>query len=214
MSEFKATSTHELREAARAYLANVFNPGGPPGDPHVVQAATYVLTCSFQEEPDVRPPIPLKEDDLFAQAGPPAAINEGGDTYAGGANWMPTVGKDPRFLRSGMAGIVEGGEQGYRRPKTPGIPPAQDGPLSFLQFATWESGDYFLDQVRLAAHEIASYHKPTEDQTQRHLLLTLALEQYLVSVIQACPPGPERSTAISWARASKMFAAAAISLEK
>lgn len=121
-----------------------------------------------------------------------------------------------------LAGIMEGGEQGKRgdmRPMTAGIAPATEGPLQVLQFHrhTDVTGQAEFDDVariRRAAKEIASYHKPTEEQTQRHQLLSIALEDFLLYIVQACPPGPERSTAISWARAAKMFAAAAISLEK
>lgn len=100
------------------------------------------------------------------------------------------------------------------RPKTAGIPPATQGPLAVLQFQNgWTADSDLSAKIRAAAKEIASYHSPTEDQATRHRILSLALEDFLVYIVQACPPGPERSTAISWARASKMFAAAAISLE-
>ena len=127
---------------------------------------------------------------------------------------QPTTSTPGFFRPSGrpLSGI-EGSVTDDMRPKTAGIPPATKGPLAVLQFEKGSGEPDIIDTIRKAAKEISSYHMPVADQAQRHRLLNLALEDFLVTIVQACPPGPERSTAISWARASKMFAAAAISLE-
>ena len=100
---------------------------------------------------------------------------------------------------------------------TRGIAPAQTGALAVLQHTVHHrSGERGFDDdadVRLAAREIASYHAPSEDQIDRLGALTAALEDFLVLIVRLCPPGPERSTAISRAREAKFWAAAAIALE-
>jgi len=215
----------ELRQAAVDFLVRAFE----EDHTDVTVAAIHVVSLPVPPAAGQdAAPLPLRED-LFVQGlhvtprGELPSVTDAQEKWKQDefeadaqrekekAKVMAGEGKDPNFYR-GLRGIIDGGEQGHRG-TTAGIPPAKDGALAFLQFAKWNPGPMFRAQLALAAHEIASYHKPTEDQTQRHLLLTLALEQYLVYLIQACPPGPERSTAISWARASKMFAAAAISLE-
>ena len=106
-------------------------------------------------------------------------------------------------------------------PKTAGIPPAQKGvlsALSLLQFtpnstprALWD--DAVGKSIEKAAQEVASYHAPTEEQAARHRLLANAAADLLFRVVQLCPPGPERSTAISRIREGKMWASAAVALE-
>lgn len=100
---------------------------------------------------------------------------------------------------------------------TRGIAPAQTGALAVLQHTVHaRSGEKgFADdaEVRLAAREIGSYHAPSEDQIDRLGTLTAALEDFLLQVVRVCPPGPERSTAISRAREAKFWAASAIALE-
>ena len=98
-----------------------------------------------------------------------------------------------------------------REPKTAGIAPAQKGALSVLQFSTPENTQ--PEDVSAAAVEVATYHAPTGDQASRHQILSGALSDFLITLVAMCPPGPERSTAISRAREAKMWASAAIALE-
>lgn len=64
-----------------------------------------------------------------------------------------------------------------------------------------------------AAFEVATYHPPTGDQATRHQNLSQALANFLQMIVASCPPGPERSTAISRAREAKFWASAAIAME-
>lgn len=96
-------------------------------------------------------------------------------------------------------------------PKTLGIPPAGHGPLQVLQFNPVRGGSSGLSD---AADEIAYYHSPSDDQTNRHRGLSEALSQFLLVIATEAPPGPERSTAISRAREAKFWASAAIALEE
>jgi hypothetical protein len=115
---------------------------------------------------------------------------------------------------------------------TAGIPPgfipkgepiggrgAQAGALQQLQFfnskihtdpAVQQNID---DELLGAAKEVSTYHPPTLQQGHRHANMAIALENFLVTLVLNCPPGPERSTAISRAREAKMWASAAIALE-
>lgn len=108
-----------------------------------------------------------------------------------------------------------------REPKTAGIPPATgrftwgaDAPLAVLQFADVIKTSIPTDQIRAAAREVSIYHPPVGNQAQRHAQLSGALEAFLTLLVLNCPPGPERSTAISRAREAKMWASAAIALER
>jgi len=96
----------------------------------------------------------------------------------------------------------------FYRPLTAGIRPATEGPLQVLQFASGAGA-----AIQEAAEEIARYHIPTEDTQYQYRNLERALTDFLTCIVRNCPPGPERSTAISRAREAKMWAAAAISLE-
>ncbi len=96
-------------------------------------------------------------------------------------------------------------------PKTAGIAPANKGALSVLQFATHENTA--PEEVGAAALEVASYHAPVGDQAERHKILSVALAEFLSTLVGMCPPGPERSTAISRAREAKFWASAAVALE-
>lgn len=103
-------------------------------------------------------------------------------------------------------------------PKTAGIAPAQKGALSVLQFtpnpnlaAPWP--DSVSDAVSKAATEVATYHAPTGNQAERHSRLSQATAAFLMTVVECCPAGPERSTAISRIREGKMWASAAVALE-
>ena len=105
-----------------------------------------------------------------------------------------------------------------RVPKTAGIPPAKTGALAVLQFATnatpeapWP--DATGEAIEKAADDVATYHAPTEDQARRHANLSTAVASFLFAVVHNCPPGPERSTAISHIRTAKMWASAAVALE-
>jgi len=103
-------------------------------------------------------------------------------------------------------------------PKTAGIAPAQKGALAVLQFsphtnmgAPWPEG--MADSVAKAATEVATYHAPKGDQADRHSRLSQATAAFLMVVVETCPPGSERSTAISRIREGKMWASAAVALE-
>lgn len=102
-------------------------------------------------------------------------------------------------------------------PKTAGIAPAQKGALSVLQFTRHASEQPWAGelgkQVYDAAEEIASYHPPTGDQAERHRQLSHVTADFLLQIVRLCPPGPERSTAISRAREAKFWASAAVALE-
>lgn len=106
-----------------------------------------------------------------------------------------------------------------REPKTAGIAPAKQGALAVLQFArpTLESGHEELTAIESAADEVAHYHAPSGDQAARqaarHKNLSASLSRFLKDIVHYCPPGPERSTAISRAREAKMWASAAVALE-
>lgn len=96
--------------------------------------------------------------------------------------------------------------------KTLGIEPAHRGALNTLQFFR-HAGEGIPAEVHEAAEEISTYHPPSESQAIRHKALSLALEEFLVALVDNCPSGPERSTAISRAREAKMWASAAVALE-
>lgn len=70
-----------------------------------------------------------------------------------------------------------------------------------------------VSHLREAALEIATYYAPGGDQAARHSNLSHALADFLQMIVASCPPGPERSTAISRAREAKMWASAAIAME-
>lgn len=97
-------------------------------------------------------------------------------------------------------------------------PPALRGALAVLQFTPnpnlgvpWPHE--VVDAVVKAATEVATYHAPTGNQAERHSRLSQATAAFLMVVVEACPPGPERSTAISRIREGKMWASAAVALE-
>lgn len=94
--------------------------------------------------------------------------------------------------------------------KTLGIPPAKQGALQILQFTPAKMGG---GDILQAAQDVIGYKKPTEDQAVRHKELAEAAAFFLTALVHACPPGPERSTAISRLREAKMWASAAVALE-
>lgn len=103
-----------------------------------------------------------------------------------------------------------------REPKTAGIPPAKQGALAVLQF--WENPEappkmHELTRLAEAVLEVSRYHQPVGTQEKRHGEVAGALATFLEAICVECPPGPERSTAISRAREAKMWASAAIALE-
>lgn len=61
--------------------------------------------------------------------------------------------------------------------------------------------------------EVVRYHKPVGDQASRHENLSTATEMFITILLQNCPDCADRSTAIRYARTSKMIASAAIALE-
>lgn len=102
------------------------------------------------------------------------------------------------------------------KPATPGIygGPVWNTPLAVLEYADRECQRTPLEEVRAAAREVSIYQPPSDDQAFRHAALSVALETFLTALVQNCPPGPERSAAISRARDAKMWASAAIALEQ
>lgn len=93
---------------------------------------------------------------------------------------------------------------------TSGIRSAQGGALAVLQHEpAGGDGSHLFE----AAMEIARHHAPVGDQQVRHEALAVALGLFLTTIVTNTPPGPERSTAINWARSAKHWASAAISLE-
>lgn len=96
---------------------------------------------------------------------------------------------------------------------TLGIPRAQSGALQVLQSARPEGVASISNAVAAAADEISAYHQL--DAAQRICVKHLqdALSAFLQTIVLCCPPGPERSTAISRAREAKMWGAVGIALE-
>ena len=93
------------------------------------------------------------------------------------------------------------------RPRQTWMPFAMPRPM------TEQERDRERAAVYNASQEVAYYHRPTGDQGERHGRLSHALANLLQEIVNVCPPGPERSTAISRAREAKMWASAAIALE-
>jgi hypothetical protein len=91
--------------------------------------------------------------------------------------------------------------------RTPGT---TNPPLMVLQYTPRGVGG---PEISRAAKEVARYHAADAGQAERHQALTEALAAFLVRICECCPPGAERSTAISRAREAKMWASCAIALE-
>lgn len=87
------------------------------------------------------------------------------------------------------------------------------GSLNVLQFADVRKLPDTAQTVEIAAAEVSSYHAVTLEQSVRLKSLELGLANFLVTLVACCPPGAERSSAISRAREAKMWAASAIALE-
>lgn len=107
---------------------------------------------------------------------------------------------------------------GVGGPATKGIPRAENKPgqraLLMLQSSPNRLDDHDLhERVAEAAWEVSTYHAPVGDQVSRHLNLSAAVANFLVSIVENVPAGPERSTAISRAREAKMWASAGVALE-
>lgn len=99
-----------------------------------------------------------------------------------------------------------------RAPKTAGIAPAKGGALAVLQF-TKPGARSLEERVEEAALTICTYQKPTEQAIKRHAAIAEATSALLVVIVDNCPAGPERSTAISRAREARMWANAGVALE-
>lgn len=97
---------------------------------------------------------------------------------------------------------------------TPGIPRAQAGALQVLQSANFTfPANQYRGVVEAAAREISGYHAVGTGQAERLKALECGLATFLAELVYNCPPGSERSTAISRAREAKFWGAAAIALE-
>lgn len=92
-------------------------------------------------------------------------------------------------------------------------PVAKRPAYTLLQYAPTGLVGPALDEVREAAREVASYHKLRDGQGERYQKLVDAQVDYLVAIVANCPPGQQRSTALSRAIEAKMWASAAIGLE-
>lgn len=99
-----------------------------------------------------------------------------------------------------------------RQPKTAGIAPANKGALSVLQF-TQPGARSPQEDVEAAAQTVCTYQRPTEQAVQRHAAIARATADLMVVIVDNCPPGPERSTAISRLREARMWANAGVALE-
>lgn len=64
-----------------------------------------------------------------------------------------------------------------------------------------------------ATMEVANYHAPVGDQADCHQRLAFALSNFMLAIIENCPPGADRSNAIRCAREAKHWASAAVALE-
>lgn len=69
------------------------------------------------------------------------------------------------------------------------------------------------DDVVFAAGEVSSYHSPVGNQAVRHQNLAAQLAEFLIAIVDNCPPGADRSNAIRCAREAKHWASAAVALE-
>lgn len=65
-----------------------------------------------------------------------------------------------------------------------------------------------------AANEITRYHAPTPEQAGRHREVQGLVRLAIVELVRLCPQGQERVEAIKALRLAKMWASAAIALEK
>jgi len=70
------------------------------------------------------------------------------------------------------------------------------------------------EAVAVAAAAIAYYVPPTTLEQHAHRSLSRALMTFLVEIVRNTPPGPERSTAIARAREAKLWASAAVALQR
>lgn len=115
-----------------------------------------------------------------------------------------------------LPGLGRSPEAAPRQPPPPppkGIAMAPAGTsLNVLQTGIVRSQDD-AEIVLRAAEDVASYHPPQNDQAGRYAILTEGLKQWLYVLVACAPPGPERSTAISWARTSKAWGAMAVAME-
>lgn len=71
------------------------------------------------------------------------------------------------------------------------------------------SDEISLDNV----HDVVRYHRPTDDQVQRHERLAEASELLLTTILENCPESSDRIEALKHVRMAKMLASAAVALE-
>lgn len=62
-------------------------------------------------------------------------------------------------------------------------------------------------------NNLFTYHAPTEDQRARYEALRSAAKFFAMRVLELCPPGADRATAIRKIREAVMTANAAIALD-
>lgn len=68
-------------------------------------------------------------------------------------------------------------------------------------------------QIREAAHEFCSYHKPTDEMQVKFLAVSKAIEDAIVTLVNNCPPCGDRTAAIRMLADARMTANRSISLE-
>lgn len=122
---------------------------------------------------------------------------------------------DEGFLTP-VAGAPTGGETTKGIPMAPkgsALRTLQEAPMRMHHEAPGAETEAKLEALYDAGREVTSYHSPTGDQAARHGELSKAFAAVIVQIVESCPPGPERSTAISRAREAKFWSSAAIALE-
>jgi hypothetical protein len=89
---------------------------------------------------------------------------------------------------------------------------APKSPVEVVQRA--KAGEVDPAEVADAINHLVTYHAPDGDQKGRLKELQDATSDFILTILAMADPSPERSTAISRAREAKMWASAAIVLEK
>lgn len=111
--------------------------------------------------------------------------------------------------------------------KTPGGHDATSGAMLVLQFGSYirEGNDNRRDckpdpvshaeraVLHKAVNEVSSPHEVSHAQKMRLQSVGIALSHFLAILVESCPPGPERSTAINRALEAKMWGSLSIALE-
>ena len=62
--------------------------------------------------------------------------------------------------------------------------------------------------------DVVRYHKPDQNQVERHEIMSVMTENFILALLNYCPDCADRSSAIRAVREAKMWASAAIALEE